>query len=412
MTRPALKKADIGIAMGITGTEVTKEAAVMILTDDNFSTIVKAVELGRGLYDNLTKYIRFQMGCLFGFIVSFLGASIFDITGGVPFLPLQTLWINFTTLLFQAIGLGYGQPAPGLMERQPRQPDQPILTRGRFAWLITVGLVMGAGTLGVISWAEQVHTEAIAHTMGVVTFSLYALFFSIATRDERRTVFSLDTFSDSKFVIATGVSILTLLLSTVFGPLETFLKTTSLDVRQWLICIGAALSIVVVSEIRKALRRRTAAKTAPAGDHPRKGDDTLRRRGKGWEPPEKTGEQKTGACYLRAARGEPGMRIVIALGGNALLRRGEPMTTEVQRRNIKVAADAIAPLAAGHSIVVVHGNGPQVGLLALQADSYQGAEPYPLDVLDAGTQGMIGYLIQQELRSLLPPDSRWRRCSP
>jgi carbamate kinase len=124
------------------------------------------------------------------------------------------------------------------------------------------------------------------------------------------------------------------------------------------------------------------------------------------EPPEKTGEQKTGACYLRAARGEPGMRIVIALGGNALLRRGEPMTTEVQRRNIKIAADAIAPLAAGHSIVVVHGNGPQVGLLALQADSYQGAEPYPLDVLDAGTQGMIGYLIQQELRSLLPPDKQ------
>jgi carbamate kinase len=100
------------------------------------------------------------------------------------------------------------------------------------------------------------------------------------------------------------------------------------------------------------------------------------------------------------------MRIVIALGGNALLRRGEPMTTEVQRRNIKVAADAIAPLAADHSIVVVHGNGPQVGLLALQADSYQGAEPYPLDVLDAGTQGMIGYLIQQELRSLLPPDKQ------
>ena len=98
------------------------------------------------------------------------------------------------------------------------------------------------------------------------------------------------------------------------------------------------------------------------------------------------------------------MRIVIALGGNALLRRGDPMTTEVQRRNIKIAAEAIAPLAAGHSIVVVHGNGPQVGLLSLQAESYTGAEPYPLDVLDAGTQGMIGYLIQEELRSLLPPE--------
>ena len=97
------------------------------------------------------------------------------------------------------------------------------------------------------------------------------------------------------------------------------------------------------------------------------------------------------------------MRIVIALGGNALLRRGEPMTTEAQRRNIRIAAEAIAPLAAGHSIVVAHGNGPQVGLLALQAEAYKGAEPYPLDVLDAGTQGMIGYLIQEELRSLLPP---------
>jgi carbamate kinase len=96
------------------------------------------------------------------------------------------------------------------------------------------------------------------------------------------------------------------------------------------------------------------------------------------------------------------MRILIALGGNALLRRSDPMTTEVQRRNIMVAARAIAPLATEHSVVIVHGNGPQVGLLSLQAEAYTGAEPYPLDVLDAGTQGMIGYLIQQELRSLLP----------
>jgi len=261
---PALKRADIGIAMGITGTEVAKEAAVMILTDDNFSTIVKAVELGRGLYDNLVKYVRFQMGCLFGFIVSFLGAAIFNIAGGVPFLPLQTLWINFTTLLFQAIGLGYGRPVAGLMERQPREPERPILTRGGFAWLMSVGLVMGVGTLGVISWAEQARNQDIAHTMGVVTFSLYALFFSIATRDERRTVFSLDTFSDSKFVIATGVSVLTLLLTTVFGPLQKFLKTTSLDVRQWLICLAVALSIVVVCEIRKAVRRRAAPRQQDA----------------------------------------------------------------------------------------------------------------------------------------------------
>ena len=100
------------------------------------------------------------------------------------------------------------------------------------------------------------------------------------------------------------------------------------------------------------------------------------------------------------------MRIVIALGGNALLRRDDPVTMQVQRRNVRIAAEAIAPLSAGHSIVIVHGNGPQVGLLSLQAEAYKGAEAYPLDVLDAGTQGMIGYLIQQELRSLLPPESQ------
>jgi carbamate kinase len=99
------------------------------------------------------------------------------------------------------------------------------------------------------------------------------------------------------------------------------------------------------------------------------------------------------------------MRIVVALGGNALLQRSDPMTIDAQRHNVRIAAQAIAPLTAEHSVVVVHGNGPQVGLLSLQAESYKAAEPYPLDVLDAGTQGMIGYLIQQELRNVLPPES-------
>ncbi|HSL66217.1 MAG TPA: HAD-IC family P-type ATPase, partial [Gaiellaceae bacterium] len=126
---PALKRADIGIAMGITGTEVSKEAAAMILTDDDFSTIVKAVRIGRGLYDNLKKYIQFQMAALIGFIVTFLGASIANIVSGVPFLPLQTLWINFTTQIFMAVGLGYGAPAPDLMERRPRRLDEQILPR-------------------------------------------------------------------------------------------------------------------------------------------------------------------------------------------------------------------------------------------------------------------------------------------
>jgi Ca2+-transporting ATPase len=239
---PAVKKADIGIAMGITGTEVTKEAAVMILTDDNFSTIVKAVELGRGLYDNLAQYIRYQISGLFGYIITFLSASIFNIASGEPLLPLQTLWVSFTTLSIQAVGLGYSQPAAGLMDRPPLPPSRPILTRGLIAWLVFTGLLMAVGTLAVISWAEQAHGLAVARTMGMVTFALFSLFFSIECKDERDSAFSLGTFSDKTFLITTGVSFVLLVLSTVLGIFQTVMKTVRLDVRQWLICTAVALS--------------------------------------------------------------------------------------------------------------------------------------------------------------------------
>ena len=96
------------------------------------------------------------------------------------------------------------------------------------------------------------------------------------------------------------------------------------------------------------------------------------------------------------------MRVVVALGGNALLRRGEPLTAENQRRNVRVACKALAPIAEENQLVITHGNGPQVGLLALQSASYEGVEEYPLDVLGAQTEGMIGYMIEQELGNLLP----------
>ncbi len=251
---PALKKADIGIAMG-TGTEVARQAAVMIVTDDNFATIIKAVELGRGLYYNLARYIRFEMGCMFGFIISFLGASIFNIADGEPLIPLQILWVAFTTVTIQSIGLGYSKPPTGLMERPPRPPSQPILSPGLITWLATAGLVIAAGTLSVISWAEHQHTLDIARTMGVVTFSLLNLLFSIEAKDERQSAFSLDTFSDRTFTVTTGMSFLLLVMSTVLPPFQAILKTTTLDVRQWLLCTAVALSIIAVAEIRKAVRR-------------------------------------------------------------------------------------------------------------------------------------------------------------
>jgi P-type Ca2+ transporter type 2C len=256
---PAVKRADIGIAMG-SGTEVTQEAAVMILTDDNFSTIVKAVELGRGLYDNLARYIRFQIAGLFGYIITFLGAAIFDVAHGIPLVPLQTLWVSFTMLSIQSVGLGYSKPAAGLMDRPPLPPDKPILPRVLIGWLAAIGLLMAVGTLGVISWAEHAHGLDIARTMGMVTFALFLLFFSIESKDERDSAFSLGTFSDKTFLITTVGSFVLLVLSTVLGIFHTVMKTVRLDVRQWLICIIVALSIVAAAEIRKAVLRQTVAK--------------------------------------------------------------------------------------------------------------------------------------------------------
>ena len=155
----------------------------MILTDDNFATIIRAVELGRALYDNLVRYIRFQMACLFGFIATFLGSSLLFIAGGLPFLPLQTLFINFTVQVALAIGLGYGKPRPDLMHDAPRAPDVPILSRRLIIWLIAAGLVMAVVTLGIISWATPLYGEETARTMGLVAFAVQHL---VRARDLRR----------------------------------------------------------------------------------------------------------------------------------------------------------------------------------------------------------------------------------
>ncbi len=253
---PALKKADIGVAMGITGTEVSKEAAVMILTDDNFATIVRAVELGRALYDNLMRYIHFQMGVLFGFIFTFLGAAIFNILSGIPFLPLQTLWVNFTTDVFQSIGLGWGKPREGLMEKPPRPKDETVLPRRLLVWLVISGLVMAIGTLGVIQYAVGTYGDAVAHTMGLTCFSLFNLFFSLETANEDRTLFSSELLENPMLLRTTALSIAAIVLATELGLFQRILGTTGLTLEQWLICIAVALAIVAVAEVRKVLHIR------------------------------------------------------------------------------------------------------------------------------------------------------------
>ena len=188
--------------------------------------------------------------------MTFLGASILNIASGIPFLPLQTLWVNFTTQVFQSVGLGYGAPSEGLMERRPRKPEQPILTRADTRWFIVAGLVMAVATLAVVAGAEDAEGDELARTMGLTTFSLANLFFSFTARDELRSVFSLDTFGDRTFLITSLLSAAAIIFATELWFFQRILDTVELTGSQWLICIGAAATILVVSEIRKLVLRR------------------------------------------------------------------------------------------------------------------------------------------------------------
>jgi Ca2+-transporting ATPase len=256
---PALKKADIGVAMGITGTEVSKGAAVMILTDDNFATIVKAVEYGRAIYDNLAKYIRYQMGMLAAFIICYLGATIFGILGGVPFSTLTVLWINFLVQVPIAMALGFDNPSPGLMERKPRPLSQPVLSRPQWVRLIFTGLLIAIGTL-VLEKVYQPVSAPLAATMGFVVFSLFNITLGLSARSETGTVFNRENLSDRRQLSLYGLSLLFILLPVEFGIGDRFLETTPISGQQWLICIVFAFVMLLIDEVIKVFMRRRRSK--------------------------------------------------------------------------------------------------------------------------------------------------------
>jgi Ca2+-transporting ATPase len=259
---PALKKADIGVAMGITGTEVSKGAAVMILTDDNFATIVKAVEYGRGLYDNLVHFIRFQMTALVAFIATFLGAALFFILGGIPFAPLPILWINFAIQVPIAIALGFDKPASDLMERKPRPLSQPVLSRSQWVRIAFIGLLMAAFTL-LLEARYEAQSFALAATMGFVAFSLFNVAVGLSSRSETASAFNRDILSDRNQLFLFGLALLLIFLPTVLGFMQNVFNFQALTVNQWLICAGLALVLVLTDEVIKFfLRRRHVAPAA------------------------------------------------------------------------------------------------------------------------------------------------------
>jgi Ca2+-transporting ATPase len=252
---PALKRADIGVAMGITGTEVTKEAAEMILTDDNFATIVKAVEGGRGLYDNLMKYIRVQMIMLAGFILLFVGAGIFDIAGGVPLQPLQILWINFAIDVLLALGLGFDAWLPGLMQRKPRPADAPVITTALGIRLGFAGLLIALIVLIIVGWAENRYELIVATTMGMTALAFLHIAASLEWRDPVATIFRRETVANRRFNLLILATIVLTFLATTLDGLERILGTADLTGPQWGLCLLAPVVYVVLAELGKLLLR-------------------------------------------------------------------------------------------------------------------------------------------------------------
>jgi Ca2+-transporting ATPase len=253
---PALKKADIGVAMGITGTEVSKGAAVMILTDDNFATIVKAVEFGRAIYNNLFNFVRFQMESLVAFIISYLLAAFFIVLGGTPFTPFVVLWINFLVQIPVALALGFDDPAPDLMAHKPRPLKQPILSGSQWVRIAIIGILMSIFTV----YLEKIYQgtdEILARTVGFVIFSLCIVVLALSSRSETASAFNREVLNNRHQLTLYGLSLLMIILPLNLNFLQKFLGLTEMTIDQWLGCIGFALALLLVDEVYKFFLRRS-----------------------------------------------------------------------------------------------------------------------------------------------------------
>ena len=268
---PAIKAADIGIAMG-TGTEVAKNAGNMILTDDNFATIVRAVSEGRKLYDNMLKYIRFMLVALVAYVVTFLAASVLNIAGGQPFSATQILWINFLITAPVGIALGMDRETPGLMERRPRSRAAKIMSPAVITTVGLVGLFLAAAiNLLIVIGENQYDKTAIGSTMGLVAFSLMLAVAAYESRDQKGTILRVETFDNKTLNITIVIELVLALLIARGGVLSGLLGTVSLSGGQWLIGAAPAVLLFVLWELGKLLARRgekSGHEVAPAGADP------------------------------------------------------------------------------------------------------------------------------------------------
>jgi Ca2+-transporting ATPase len=256
---PAIKAADIGVAMG-SGTEVAKNAGRMILSDDNFATIVYAVEQGRKLYDNLNKFIRFVLLELVAFVLTFLGATLLNLAAGQPFTPAQILWINFLVNAPFGVALGFDEETPGLMARRPRPRGESILTKGMMISCGLGGLYLAVANLVLILIGKNYFGSVqIGQSIGLVAFSLMLVVAAFESRREKGSVFSVESFNSSRMNKTAVVEIALAYLITQADFLNKLLGTTSLTFAQWGLALLAAVVLLLLWELGKLIARRSSA---------------------------------------------------------------------------------------------------------------------------------------------------------
>ncbi len=251
---PSLKKANIGIAMGITGTDVSKEAAHMILLDDNFSTIVRAVKEGRRIYDNILKFIKFLMTTNSSEILTLLVGPLIGLP--VALLPIHILWINLVSDGVPAISLSFEKAEKDIMQRAPRAPQQSIFAEGRGLHMIWVGTLMAAIALGLQAWSIQnnLHWQTM-----VFNFMCFAQFAHVlAIRSGKDSFFQVNLFSNKVLIIGIAVSIVLQVLITFIPLFQTIFHTEALTAGEFALVAGCASLVLVAVEIEKLVARRRA----------------------------------------------------------------------------------------------------------------------------------------------------------
>jgi Ca2+-transporting ATPase len=256
---PALKNSDIGVAMGIKGTDVAKEASDMILSDDHFSTIVSAVKEGRRIYDNILKFVLYLLSSNIGEILIVFIAIMIGLP--LPLVAVQLLWINLVTDALPAVALGSEPVEKYIMERKPRNPKERILGKDMLITMIIVGIIICAGTLAVFYWALMQGGYVYATTMAFTTVVIFEMFNVLNCKSMTRSVLNAGIFSNKKLIYAIISSVILQAIVIYIPVLDIAFDTVPLTLTDWIIITSVSFTVIIFVEIKKSIVSKFYAKT-------------------------------------------------------------------------------------------------------------------------------------------------------